>query len=86
MIQMLMLSFSKDETTGLIPRLAGMSIPSGRYGDFRLEPLFYVNKPKTYGVKLTAIADGLFHSVEKNKNEEKAILFRLMTLYQLNSL
>lgn len=86
MIQMLMLSFSKNETSGLIPRLAGMSIASGRYGDFRMEPLFFVNKPKTYGVKLTAIADGLFHSIGKNKNEEKAILFRLMTLCQLEAL
>ena len=86
LVQNLMASFSKDETTKLIPRFVGMSIGKDRFGDCRLEPLYYAQKPLMLPVSVSSTVDALLRAFGKNNNEDKVILYRLIILYQCGAL
>ena len=86
LIHYLVYSFSKGETTKLIPRFVGMSIALDRFDDCRLEPLNYAQKPESLPACVSPTVDHLLNSFGKNKNEDKAILYRLIILYQCGSL
>lgn len=86
LIHYLVASFSKEETTKLIPGFVGMSVAPDRFDDCRLEPLHYAYKPKSLPVTLASTVDHLLDSLGKNKNEDKVLLYRLTMLYQFGAL
>lgn len=86
LLQSLMSSFTVEETTNLIPRLAAMSIAVDRFGDGRLEPLGYVQKPEKLLASVSSTVDMLLESFGKSRNEDKVILYRLLFLYECGGL
>ena len=86
LIHYLVLSFTKEETTKLIPRFVGMSIALDRFDDCRLEPLNYIQIPKALPVSVTTTVDHLLQSLGKSNNEDKVLLYRLIMLYQCGAL
>ena len=86
LIHYLVSSFTKEETTELIPRFIGMSIALDRFDDCRLEPLNYAQMPKALPVSVTSTVDYLLNSLGKSSNEDKVILYRLIMLFQCGAL
>lgn len=86
LLHYLILSFSNKEAISLIPRLVGMSIALDRFDDCRLEPLYYVPKPERIYIPVSETVDRLLEDFGKIKNSEKAILYRLLFLYQCGAL
>ena len=86
LIHNLVLSFTAEETTSLIPRFVGMNIALDRFGDCRFEPLSYVQKPEIIHTSVSETVDRLLGEFGKVKNAEKAILYRLLFLYQCGAL
>lgn len=82
LLSSLLSSFSKKEIEKLIPRMARMAIGQDRFGDCRLEPMFYIHDPYEVTDSLTDVIDDLLNRWGADENNDKAISCRLLYLYQ----
>lgn len=86
LLSLLISSFSREEKTRLIPRLAKMAIAKDRFGDCRFEPLYYIHDPSYLNVDLSDVIAELLCRLGKDEKEDKAILYRLLLLHKCNAL
>lgn len=87
LVSSLVSSFSYTEIKELIPRLVAMPIAYDRFGDCRLEPLFYVQEMGYLGAEpFAAIAEDLLSRVGVSENDDKVLFYRLIFLYKCKAL
>ena len=87
LLSSLMASFSNDQISRLIPRIAVMSVGYNRRDEYLLEPFYYLNSPTTYNSRIRpTVVKSLFNRLGKNEYNAKAIVFRLLFLMHQGAL
>lgn len=83
----LITSLSHDQTTNLIPMLLQMNIAYDNFGDYRLEPLSYLDDPEQYTITIEHdIIRSLFERVGKDNYTDRILVYRLLFLQRLGFL
>ena len=77
----LILSLSKSQIEKLIPMFLQMNTAVDRLGEYRLEPLFYLEDPCKYLVTVpSSLVETLFDRMGQNEAVDKLLIYRLIFL------
>lgn len=81
LLSSLLLSLSKSQIEDLFPMLLQMNTAADRFGEYRLEPLFYLKDPSNYLVTVPpGLVGRLFNQVGQNEAKDRLLVYRLMFL------
>ena len=81
LLSSLILSLSKSQIEGILPMIIQMNTAVDRFGEYKLEPLSYLEDPCNYIFTVPpGSVEGLFNRIGQNEASDKLLIYRLMFL------
>lgn len=81
LLSSLILSLSKSQIEKLIPMFLQMTTAVDRLGEYRLEPLSYLQDPRNYQVTVpSGLVEKLFNRLGHNESADRLLIYRLLFL------
>lgn len=81
LLSSLILSLSTSQIEGILPMIIQMNTAVDRFGEYKLEPLSYLEDPCNYIFTVPpGSVEGLFNRIGQNEASDKLLIYRLMFL------